>query len=93
MFEKGKLIFKFWFQNGTYIEKEVVLSEEDMTKEEIEAFNSALSKLIGSIKTCFKEGVEGEFNINNLIVRCSELIAFDIIPIVEESEVNNASNN
>ena len=93
MFEKGKLIFKFWFQNGTYIEKEVVLNEEDMTKEEIEAFNAALPKLISSVKTCFKEGIKGEFNINNLIVRCSELIAFDIIPIVKESEVNNASKN
>lgn len=93
MFEKGKLIFKFWFQNGTYIEKEMALNEEDMTKEEIEAFNAALPKLISSVETCFKEGIKGELNISNLIVRCSELIAFDIIPIVEESEVNNASKN
>lgn len=93
MFEKGKLIFKFWFQNGTYIEKEVVINEKDITKEEIDAFNAVLPKLISSIKTCFKDGVKGEFNINNLIVRCSELIAFDIVPIVEESEVNNASKN
>ena len=93
MFEKGKLIFKFWFQNGTCIEKEVVLNEEDITKEEIEDFNASLPKLIRSVKTCFKEGINGELNINNLIVRCSELIAFDIIPIVKESEANNASKN
>lgn len=92
MFKKGKLIFKLWFQNGTYIEKEVMF-DEDMPKEGIENFNAALPKLINSVKTCFKYGVKGEFNINNLIVRCSEPIAFDIIPITEESEVNNASKN
>lgn len=85
MFEKGKLIFKFWFQNGTYIEKEVIF-DEDTSKEDIENFNAALPKLISSVKSCFKDGVKGEFNINNLIVRCSELIAFDIIPITEEKE-------
>lgn len=92
MFEKGKLIFKFWFQNGTYIEKEIVL-DEDAQKEDVEKLSSAMQKIISSVKECFKEKYDGSVSVNNLIVRCSELIAFDIIPITEESEVNNASNN
>lgn len=92
MFEKVKLIFKFWFRNGTYIEKEVKF-DEDTPEEDIEAFNKALPGLFSSVKKCFRNSVEAEFNINNLIVKCSELIAFDIIPITEESEGENEGDN
>ncbi len=85
MIEKGKLIFKFWFKNGTYIEKEVVLDEKT-PQEEIENFGENLPKSIADVRKTFKENVNGELHINNLTVRCSELIAFDIIPVVEEQK-------
>lgn len=83
MIEKGKLIFKFWFKNGTYIEKEMVL-DENTSKEEIEGLNENLPRLKEIVAKSFRENLNADLNINNLTVRCSKLIAFDIILIVEE---------
>lgn len=81
-----KLIFKLWFKNGTYIEKELEF-DEDASEEIIRGFEKGIQKMNNVIKTCFKEDMRAELNINNMIVRCSELIAFDIIPIMnKESE-------
>lgn len=85
MTENGKIIFKFWFRNGTYIEKEVVF-DESTPQEDVENFGAHLPKLEDTVKKAFKEDLNGNLNINNMIVRCSELIAFDIIPVVEEQE-------
>lgn len=83
MIEKGKLIFKFWFKNGAYIEKEMVL-DENTSKEEIEGLNKNLPRLKEMVAKSFRGNLNADLNINNLTVRCSELIAFDIMPIVKE---------
>jgi len=85
MIEKGKIIFKFWFKNGTYIEKEVVF-DESVSQEEVEDFGKNLPKSREEVAKSFKENLNGELHINNMIIRCSELIAFDIIPIFEEQQ-------
>lgn len=88
MEDYGKLIFKLWFKNGTYIEKEVVI-DENTPKEDIDKFIDGLPKLNKTVSEAFRQDINAEVSINNLIVRCSELIAFDIIPIIEkESEEN-----
>ena len=80
-----KFIFKFWFKNGTYIEKEVKFAE--FSKEDVETFVSGTEDAIEKIRRCLRDGADGETHINNMIVRCSELIAFDLIPIKnKESE-------
>ncbi len=83
MIEKGKLIFKFWFKNGTYIEKEMVI-DENTSQKEVEGLNKNLPKLKETIKKALSEESDASIIINNMAIRCSELIAFDIIPIVEE---------
>ncbi len=85
MTETSKIIFKFWFKNGTYIEKEVIF-DESTSQEDVENFEAILFKLKNTIKEVFKDDLNGNIKINNMIVRCSELIAFDIIQIVEEQE-------
>lgn len=44
MEEKGKLIFKFWFKNGLFIEKEIVF-DESVPQEEREKFVEGLPRL------------------------------------------------
>ena len=85
MIKKGKLIFKFWFKNGTYIEKEVVF-DENTPQEEAEDFIKGIPKLKETTERSFAENLDADLRINNMIIRCSELIAFDIIPIVEEQQ-------
>lgn len=83
MIEKGKLIFKFWFKNGTYIEKEVVF-DENTPQEDAEDFIKGIPRLKEIAEKSFTEDLNADLRINNMIVRCSELIALDIIPIIEE---------
>lgn len=84
MTEIRKLIFKFWFKNGTCIEKESLL--DDCSKEEKEEIISGIPKIIEVVRKAFKENLNGELHIENFVIRYSELIAFDIIPIEETAD-------
>ncbi len=76
---KDKILFKMWFINGTYIEKESVLDESRA----VEVLEN-LKQIKYSVQTAFDKKLNGNLYIDGLIIRLSELIAIDIIPITEQ---------
>jgi uncharacterized protein YbbC (DUF1343 family) len=82
----GKVIFKFWFKNGSYIEKEVAINESVSDEEKIK-FVKASHEIQNCIKECFKDtDNHGQVTIEGMVIRVDDLIAFDMIPIDEKEE-------
>ena len=83
--ERGTFIFKLWFKNGTYIEKEVSF-DENTPQKEIKNLSKGIETLLSTANKAFKENISASLIINSLYVRVDELIAVDVVPIILESE-------
>jgi hypothetical protein len=70
--EEFILVFKFWFRNGTYIEKRVHITDEN-----VDNF-TPLEKFKNTFKSVFSEDNCGHVAIDQFVARVSDVIAFDI---------------
>ena len=74
---KKKYLFKIWFKNGTYIEKEKVFDEEPDKLEE------GFAEIKELVINAFRKNSDGYLSFDYMVIRISELIAIDIVPITE----------
>lgn len=78
-----KIIFKFWFRNGAYIEREVIIDDSFSTEDKIELAKNC-SKIQDIVKESFREktlNFGAQITVGGMTVRVDELIAFDMIPV------------
>jgi hypothetical protein len=70
--EEFILVYKFWFRNGTYIEKRVHITEDNVEK------FTPIEKIMDTLEEAFRENLDGHIGISQFVVRVSDVIAFDI---------------
>lgn len=69
--------FCLWFKNGTHIEH--VTKKEDLNNlAEYDTYQKGLLRTMEFVKKAFRENVNAQVSIDGLIVRVSELLAFEI---------------
>ena len=69
--------FCLWFKNGTYIEH--ITKKEDLNNlEEYDTYQKDLLRTMELIKEAFRKNENAQVSIDGLIIRASELLAFEI---------------
>lgn len=80
------MIFKFWFRNGTYIEKALDIDTALLNDIEKHDWEILIKQFLDVTTEAFKEpnDVHGQITISGLVVRVDDLIAFEMVELNKE---------
>lgn len=82
------MIFKFWFRNGSYIEKALAIDTALLNDIEKHDWEILIKQFQDVTKEAFKEpnDVHGQITIHGLTVRVDDLIAFEMVELNKEEK-------
>lgn len=70
---EGIIVYKFWFRNGTYIEKRVHITGDNAGN-----YYTPIEKITDTFKESFLNNLNGSIAIDHFVVRVSDVIAIDV---------------